>query len=604
MALSHPRVFFSGPHLESDCTVHHRFVPLLALLPLLLSLCPGCGPSVRSHRPLPPSSAVPNTIRFVDVAQAAGLHYRWTIAGKRPFNILQTIGNGCAFLDYNNDGSLGILLVGPKPALYRGDGQGHFTDVTHAMGLDKLHGNFLGCAVGDYDNDGYDDIYLSGYRTGLLLHNEHGTGFKDVTKAAGLKPQPWGTSAAFGDIDGDGRLDLYVANYVAFGPQTEPQLCTVKTPHGLVKTSCGPESYPALKGVLYRNLDGKRFRDVTQEWGLGAQSGKGMGAAMADYAGRGRLGLAVANDEMPGDLFQNGGNGRLKNVGRSSGTAFGAGGVAHGGMGLDWGDYDNDGRLDLFVATYNAEPKDLYRNDGSGLFTDQAHDTGMIRTSRDKVAFGCKFFDADNDGWLDLIVSNGHTADNIDEFWMLKGFTTYRQPTQLFHNLGGIGNVGRFGDISERAGADFGRPILGRGLAVGDYDNDGRVDALVVDSEGMPLLLRNETQGAGHWLSFTLVGTRSNRDGYGASVTVTAGGRTQTRLCHADGSYLSSSDKRVHVGLGAAAQADTVQVYWPSGHRDTFHNLPADTPYRIEEGDPEAHPPWRPGTPQAGHPVY
>lgn len=562
----------------------------------------GCGLSAH-HRPAPISS-IPSSsgsIHFSDVAQEAGLHYRWAIPGKRPLNILQTIGNGCAFLDYDNDGNLDILLVGPKLALYRGDGHGHFTDVTHTMGLDKLHGDFLGCAVGDYDNDGYDDLYISGYRRGLLLHNEHGKGFKDVTEAAGLKPQPWGTSAAFGDLDGDGLLDLYVANYVAFAPPRTPAFCTVRTHGELIKTGCGPESFKALKGVLYHNLNGKRFQDVTDSWGLNSQSGKGLGVGMADYAGHGHLGFAVANDEMKGDLFQNTGNARFKNVGSASGTALGAFGSTHGGMGLDWGDYDNDGRLDLFVATYHGEPKDLYHNDGNGLFTNDARESGMIRTSLDTVAFGCKFFDADNDGWLDLIVSNGHTADNIDQFWMVKGFTTYRQQTQLFHNLGAIHNAGKFGDISPRAGPDFQRPILGRGLAVGDFDNDGRVDALVVDSEGAPLLLHNEGKPAGHWLSFTLVGVKSNRDGYGASVTVTAGGLTQTRVCHADGSYLSSSDKRVHIGLGPATRAETVQVRWPSGQTNTFRDLPADAAYLLREGDGRVRPLPPPGTPQAVH---
>ena len=562
--------------------------PALLFPILLLSFLSivGCGLLAPKHSmpTVPPVSASANAIQFTDAAEKAGLHYRWAMPRKGPLNILQTIGNGCAFLDFNNDGNLDILLVGPKLALYQGDGHGHFTNVTHQMGLDKLHGQFLGCAVGDYDNDGYDDVYISGYRTGILLHNDNGKKFTDVTKKAGLKPQPWGTAAAFGDLEGRGFLDLYVANYVAFDPHTSQPFCTVKTPHGIVKTGCGPESYPALKGVLYRNQDGKHFEDVTQFWGLAAQSGKGLGAAMADYAGNGHLGLAIANDEMAGDLFQNLGTRPMKNIGTASGTALGAFGAKHGGMGIDWGDYDNDGRLDFFVATYTTEPKDLYHNDGHGLFTDDALSSGMPRTTQDKVAFGCKFFDADNSGWLDLIVSNGHTADNIDQFWQIKGFTTYRQTTQLFHNLGAAGNIHKFGDISPNSGAIFQKPILGRGLAIGDYDNDGRVDALAVDSEGAPLLLHNGSAPVGHWLELSLVGTKSNRDGYGAFVTVTANGLPQTRLCHADGSYLSSSDKRVHLGLGSAVRAETLTVHWPSGQTDTLHQVAADQQLTIQEG--------------------
>ena len=578
--------------------MHTRPVPLpFRFLLLLAALCAGCGnpahgPSASPVAAPPPASAA---ISFTDVAAESGLHYRWNMPPQGPLDILQTIGNGCAFLDYDNSGDLSVLLVGTDHvALYKGDGRGHFADVSHATGLDTLRGHFLGCAVGDYDNDGYDDLYLSGYRTGLLLHNERGKRFRDVTQEAGLTPQPWGTSAAFGDVDGDGRLDLYVADYVDFDPRKSKRLCVVKTKQGPVKTGCGPESFAALKGVLYHNLDGRHFRDVTSEWGLGAQSGKGLGVAMADYEGRGRLGIAVANDEMAGDLFQDRRGGHMRNVGKASGTALGALGSPHGGMGVDWGDYDNAGRLGLFVATYSAEPKDLYHNEGNGLFINDALSSGMPRTSRDKVAFGCKFFDADNDGWLDLIVANGHTADNIDKFWAIRGFTTYRQPTQFFHNLGPGEERGKFGDLSPKAGPDFQRSIVGRGLAVGDFDNDGRVDALVVDSEGTPLLLHNETAPAGHWLSLTLEGTRSNRDGYGALVTVQtatpAGGLTQTRVCHADGSYLSSSDRRVHVGLGAATVADTVRVRWPSGRADTFHGLKGDAAYRVREGDREARP--------------
>src|SRR5579871_6578159 len=237
--------------------------------------------------PPPPTShpAITSShVRFVDVAKTAGIHYRWEIPGKRPLNILQTIGNGCAFLDYNNDGNLDILLVGPKLALYRGDGHGHFTDVTHETGLDTLHGHFLGCAVGDYDNDGYDDIYITAYRGGVLLHNEHGQGFRDVTREAGLAPQPWGTSATFFDADDDGKLDLYIGDYVQFGPQTQPQLCNY---HG-VMAGCAPTDYRPLRGVLYHNLGGGRFQDVTHTWGLDRISGRTLGVAAAPFGPDGR----------------------------------------------------------------------------------------------------------------------------------------------------------------------------------------------------------------------------------------------------------------------------------------------------------------------------
>ena len=556
-----------------------------AFLILSLPVWYGCSPRA-SAPPAIPASSLPaandtpadsnaaGAARFVDVAQQAGLHYQWQIGGKRPLNILQTIGNGCAFLDYNNDGNLDILLVGPKPALYRGDGHGSFTDVTHQTGLDRLSGHFLGCAVGDYDNDGFDDIYLTAYGGGVLLHNEGGKGFRDVTKAAGIASQPWGTSASFADIDGDGRLDLYICNYVQFGPQTDPQLCTAQ---GGLMTACGPRYYQLERGVLYHNEGSGKFRDVSKTWRAFAVpqeiQGKGLGVAVADYDGSGRQSIAIANDEVPGDLLHNLG-GHFLNVAASSGTAFNVeNGHPYGGMGIDWGDYDNDGRLDLVVATFRGEPKSIFHNDGRGLFTDRSLPLGVAERTRANVAFGVKWLDVDNDGFLDLILANGHVQDNIDA---IEPGSTYKQRLQLFRNTGGAAFV------EQSAGPSFQTPILGRGLAIGDYDNDGRIDVLVVDSEGAPLLLHNETPKTGHWLLCKLVGTKSNRDGIGALVTVEAGGRKLLRRCGTDGSYMSASDRRVHVGLGKAMSA-TVTVRWPSGATNVYKNIAADRVITLRE---------------------
>jgi len=565
-------------------------IRLSALIGAFVFLCSGllatsgCRPSAgaaRAGTAASPASSLRN-IHFVDVAETAGLRYRWKIEGKRPLNILQTIGNGCALLDYNNDGNLDILLVGSKLALYQGDGHGHFTDVTHQTGLDTLSGHFLGCAVGDYDNDGFDDIYLSAYRGGVLLHNEAGKGkrekgkegaaspqspipslrvFRDVTKEAGIKPQPWGTSTAFSDIDGSGRLSLYIGNYVRFGPSSL-QLCRVNQ-H---LTACGPIAYPPEKGVLYRNLGKGKFEDVTRSWGADQAAGKTLGVAFADYDGSGRQSLALANDEMAGNLFHNEG-GKFVDVGTDAGTAYDRNGSKHGGMGEDWGDYDNDGRLDLLVATFQQEVKNIYHNDGS-LFTDRAIPLGIAWAASPYVAFGSKFIDVDNDGWLDVIFADGHIQDNAAE---VENNATFRQPIQLFHNQGGTD----FEDIHASLIGSAAQPIVGRGLAIGDFDNDGRMDVLVVDSEGAPLLLHNETPNAGHWLEVTLQGTKSNRDGIGALVTFETSGRKLLRLCHTDGSYLSASDRRVHCGLGAATSA-TIRVKWPSGHQDIYKDIPAD----------------------------
>jgi hypothetical protein len=535
--------------------------------------------------PVSPAS----TVHFENVAESAGLRYRWSIHAKRPLNILQTIGNGCAFLDYDSDGNLDILLVGPTLALYWGDGHGHFTDVTREAGLDTLHGNFLGCAVGDYDNDGFDDIYISGYQEAVLLHNEAAPGstaakpkrrFRNVTQEAGLKPQPWGSSAAWAEtVPGSGRLDLFVANYAEFGPRPGiPQLCDFNG----IRSSCGPRYYHPLHGVLYRNLGQGKFADVSAASGMGSTNGRGLGVAFADLDGKGRPSLAIANDEMEGDLLRptpSSAQPKYTNAGTSSGVAYDRDGSNHGGMGADWGDYDNDGKLDLFVTTFQNEPKSLYHNEGNGLFSDVSYTVGLGTATAPNVSFGCKFFDYDNDGWLDLLIASGHVQDNIEQ---IDTSTHYRQPIRLFHNQGEAKSS--FEEVSAEAGPAFQLPIVGRGLAVGDYDNDGRVDALVVDSEGKPVLLHNETQPTGHWIGFRLIGEHCNRDAYGTLVTVKVNGHNLLRICHTDGSYLSASDARVHFGIGSAIHVEAVTIRWPDGHQDTLHDLRADTYLTVREG--------------------
>ena len=526
-----------------------------------------------SSRNTPKKELAPVSPAFREVATEAGLNYEWRIPGKRPLNILQTIGNGCAFLDYDSDTNLDILLVGTKLALYRGDGKGHFTEATVETGLNTLSGHFLGCAVGDYDNDGFDDLYISGYRTGLLLHNEAGKRFRDITQETGLKPQPWGSSCGFADLDGDGWLDLYVANYVEFDPKTDMLLC----PFEGHLTGCGPRDYAPSKGILYKNEGGKRFRNVTQEWGAKTH-GRGLGIAFADFDGSGRMGLAVANDLLEGDLFCNLGNGKLQNIGRASGTAFDDTGDTHAGMGADWGDYDNDGKFDLFVTTFGYETKCLYHNEGDGLFTIKSEPTGVEGITLPYVAWGCKFFDADNDGWLDLLIANGHVQDNVAKFEK----ASYRQPLQFLRNRGGASPI--FEDGTRRAKLDTFSAVVGRGLAIGDYDNDGSVDALVVDSEGKPLLLHNETQmGGNQWIGLCLVGSgRSNRSGYGAVITIEAAGKKRVRQCHPGGSYLSSSDRRVHFGLGGD-RLERIRIRWPDGSTQTLTDVPTGQYVTIRE---------------------
>ena len=501
-------------------------------------------------------------IRFVEIASTAGLDYRWKLA-KHPTDILDGVGQGCAFLDINNDGNLDVLFVGPHPALFLGDGKGHFTNVTHAYGLDTLHGQFCGCCVGDYDNDGYDDIYLSGYRAGVLLHNVGGKHLVDVTQQMGLLCQRWGTSCAFVDVDGDGRLDLFVGNYVDFDPKIKPNCI-----RGGIELTCGPRDFNPLPPMLFHN-EGKRFVDVTSAWKVASYGGS-LGVACADYDNSGHDTIAVANDLRYGDLLHWDSSKSLSNWSAQAGVAGTMSGNPHAGMGIDWGDFDNDGRLDLVVTTFQNEPRSLYHNNGDGTFFDVAMMAGMENIYKDHLAFGVKFIDVDNDGWLDIMIANGHVQDNIAKF---EPTSKFHQSLQLLHNSAEVHPHMR--NISQEAGLEALPPIMGRGLAIGDFDNDGRMDALVSDADGTPQLLHNQSTPTGHWLLCRLVGTKSNRDGYGALLTFTVGGRKLLRRCGADGSYLSSSDKRVHVGLGQATHAE-VSVHWPSGKVNVFKNLPAD----------------------------
>jgi hypothetical protein len=540
------------------------------------SLLTGCGAA-----PPKPAGPPPVTIRFEDRSAAAGLSYRWQIPGARPLNILQTIGNGAALLDCDGDGSLDVLLVGPRLALYRGDGKGGFREITQGSGLNALHGQFLGCAVGDYDNDGFPDLYLSGYRTGALLHNEGSRRFRDVSSTAGVPTQPWGTSCAFADLDGDGALDLVIANYARFGQDPGiPQLCTS---HG-IRTSCGPRYYTPLKPAIYRNLGRGRFEALPPTQGPGSASGRGLGVALAAIDGSRFPTLAIANDELPGDLLSPVNSARFagfRNTASLAGTSVDRQGNIHGGMGTDWGDYDNDGRLDLLVTTFEKEPKNLYRATAPSAFSDASAIAGLDPPTLNLVSFGCKFVDADNDGWLDLLIASGHVQDNINQ---IDPSASYRQPTLILRSRPANSGLPVYQNVGGTAGPFFKTPIVGRGVAVGDYDNDGRVDAVVVDSEGAPALLHNESTEAGHWLCVKLRGVKSSRDGLGALVTVKAGAASLLRHCHTDGSYLSASDSRVHFGLGDRTVIDSVTVRWPAGGTDTYHGIPIDRQVTLREG--------------------
>lgn len=540
----------------------------------LVTVACGCRPGGNGG-PAPVTSvtaAAPVGVCFENVAKEAGLRYEWKPSGNPPYGILQTIGNGAAFLDINGDRNLDLLLVGPHPALFQGDGKGHFVDITVSSGLSKIAGHFLGCATGDVNNDGQTDIYLTGYREGRLLINRGGT-LTDASTRSGLSPQPWGTSAAFADVDNDGDLDLYVGNYAVFGPTTSPQLCVANG----VKTSCGPREYEPIKGTLYEGDGTGKFRDITRKWNALDISGKTLGVAFADYDNSGRPSLYLANDEMPGDLLRNTGM-KFETVGAVAGVAYDSSGNLHGGMGTDWGDFDNDGKLDLFVATFQNEVKNVYHNDDGVTFTDRAMSLGMS-AAVPMVAFGSKFVDFDNDGLLDICIANGHVQDNIA---VIDKSMTFRQPIQLFRNAGSAG----YTDMSLSLGDVTKRTIVGRGLATGDYDNDGKVDILAVDSVGKPVLLHNQVPTAHSWIGFMVSQPAGLRDATGTKITIRAGTDSLTRFVHTDGSYMSASDPRVHVGLGSRSAIDSVVVVWPDKKTDTYSNLGLNRYWRVSRGSP------------------
>lgn len=526
-----------------------------------------------------------NPPQFTDISSAAGLNYAFKSeaafngpkAPEATLTILETMGNGCAFLDYDNDGALDVLVVDRKLVLYKGDGKGHFTDVTHATSLDTLQGHFMGCAVGDYDNDGYEDLYISGFRTGLLLHNANGHGFKDVTKAAKLPLQRWSTSCGFVDVDQDGLLDLFVANYVDFGTDS------MRYKQRCEPLACPPRTYNAEMPHLYRNNGNGTFTDISKTSGILDTKGKGLAVGFADYDDDGDIDIMVANDEVPCDLFENEGTGHFKNRAQEAGTALDITGKEQGGMGVDWADYDGDGRLDAIVSNYTDEPRSLYHNDGEGLFTNTTLKVGIGEATKPYLAFGVKWLDYDNDGWQDLIFANGNVDNHIT---VLQPDNSYPQPMQAFHNNGG--SSASFSDVSKDLGSELSKPIVGRGLATGDFDNDGRVDVLVVDDVGPVRLLHNQGGKVGNWIGFSLTGSgKSNRDALGARVTVeTADGHKQVREVQTASSYLSASDKRLLFGIGEAASVTKVTIRWPDGAKQELTNLAVGRYHAIRQGTP------------------
>ncbi|MCS6777222.1 MAG: CRTAC1 family protein [Chloroherpetonaceae bacterium] len=546
-------------------------------------------PGVSGCRPTPasvPPPAVPvaqsagrSSGWFEDIARPAGIDFALGHGGKTPLVVLEVMAAGVAIADFDGDGWMDLFLVGQEGtgntgrcALYRNLGNERFQDVTAGSGL-EAPGYYMGCAVGDLDNDGRPDLLVTGYGVNRLYRNRGNFRFVDVTRQSGLEspsPTSWHTSASFADIDNDGRLDVYIGRYVIFHDKTV-QLCD----YGKLQASCGPLFYDPQIGSLYRNLGGFRFKDVTRQMGVDQAKGKCLGVAFADVNGDGWSDFYLANDEMPGDLFINEKGRTFREEAVMTGVALSAAGQVQGAMGIDWGDYNRDGLLDLIVTTFHFEPTSLYAATRDGVFQNRNVEAGLDQPSRPYVGFGVKWVDLDNDGWLDLPVANGHIHDNQE---LIDKFSAYRQPIQLFMNQQGRTFVER----TAEAGPGFSTPAVGRGLAVGDLNNDGLQDLVVCDLEGPVRVLINRMTGTGNWVRVKLEGTRSNRMGIGAQVRVVAGGRTYLAEARTDGSYLSSNDPRVHIGLGKA-RPERLEVRWPSGRKTVLSRPPVNRELTIRE---------------------
>jgi enediyne biosynthesis protein E4 len=521
--------------------------------------------------------------RFVNVTAPAGIQFQHNSGAYGGKLLPETLGSGCAFLDYDRDGWLDILLINGMDwpdhqtrrstmKLYRNNRNGTFTDVTKPAGLDlEMYG--MGVAVGDFDNDGWPDIFISCVGQSRLFRNTGKGAFVDVTKSSGLLGrQGLSTSALWFDYDRDGLLDLFVCNYVHWSAQDDV-FCSLDGTH---KSYCTPEAYRGDTCWLFHNRGNGTFEDVTATSGIFDSSSKSLGVAMFDYDQDGWPDLLVANDTQPNKLYKNLRNGKFKELGVEAGIAFSADGKARAGMGVATGDFENSGHPGIAVTNFDNEMIGLYRAQGNGTFDDIAMPSGLGAASRSTLGFGCVFFDANLDGRIDLAVANGHIDETVRN---IRGNVGYAQPPQLFLNEG----EGKFRDVARELGGRFDTPIVGRGLAYGDFNRDGRLDLLITTNNGPAHLFRNEVTNGNRSIRFRLIGTKSNRDAIGAVVRIFHNGQTQMRVVHSGSSYLSQSELPVTFGVGQAEKIDRVTVEWPNGGTAEYRSLKTAHEYEITE---------------------
>ena len=587
----HPHFHGSGDSV--NCAVAKRLLRVVGLHLLCAPLAFGQEAHPQPPPPPPGAKAVKCAHRevpqFTDITEKSGIRFNHVSASDNRY-VVESMSGGVLLIDYDRDGYPDIYFTNAPTvdmalkgqiahgALYHNNRDGTFTDVTGKAGLDSPC-FAMGGAVGDYNNDGWPDLYVTCLGGNKLFRNNGDGTFTDVGKQAGVSDGRWSTGAAFGDYDGDGFLDLMVTNYVDFRLDDLPAFGSAPNcKYRGIDVQCGPRGLKGAGDALFHNNGDGTFTDVSKSAGVDDPNGfYGMSVIFSDLNNTGRPDIYVANDSTPKFLYKNLGNGKFQEIGLESGTAMSEDGSEQASMGLAVGDYLHNGRPSLFATNFSDEYCNLYRNDGNWSFTDVSYKSGVALPSLSYVKWGTAFFDADNDGWLDLIVVGGHVYPQVDQ---LPAGARYKEPKVLELNQ----KDGTFCDASDQAGPALRLPRVSRGLAVGDLFNDGNVDVLVEDLTGEPMLLRNAGVPGRHWVSFELQGTKSNRLAIGARLKLVAGGMTQTEEIRSGGSYLSQSDLRVHFGLNAASRIDSVEIHWPSGKIETLKNLDADKFYSVLEG--------------------
>ena len=525
-------------------------------------------------------------VTFLDVAAREGITFRHDNASSAEKYLIETMGSGCGWIDYDQNGLLDLYLVNgaatrvykpPQPmrgALYRNNGNGGFTDVTAkaGVGAEGLFG--MGVAVGDYDNDGFPDLFVLGYGRCILYHNNGDGTFTDVTARAGVQNSGlWASSAAWFDYDNDGKLDLIIANYVDWSPERN-FYCGDRGPG--MRSYCHPDDFHGQPPTLYHNNGEGTFTDVSKSSGVGLKGGNGLGVVTFDYDNDGWQDIFIANDHMPNFLFHNNRDGTFREVGYQAGVAVSADGQFEAGMGTDAADATGSGRLDLIVGHLDMQLARVYQNLGDQTFEDATLRSKLSYSTYHMSTFGARFMDYDNDGWRDLFLANGHVLDNIERY---HADTKYAEPKMMFRNTGS----GIFENVSDQLGSDFQLPRVSRGAAVGDFDNDGDLDILINNCGQTPQLLRNDGGNANHWLEILLIGTKSNRDGVGARVKVIAGDLVLYDQRKGGMSYQSAQDPRLHFGLGQGSNVDLIEILWPSGSTTKLANIKADQIIAVKE---------------------